>query len=209
MKLNIHELAWEKGSGLLPAVIQDAQTSSVLMLGYMNQEALQKTIDTQWVTFYSRTKQRLWTKGETSGNKLKLVGIFPDCDQDTLLITASPTGPICHNGTTTCFPNMQLTDWDFIQKLEHLLQEREISRPENNYATSLFNEGISRIAQKVGEEGVEVALAAIEKNNEEICGEVADLMFHVLVLLKAKNLSFSEIIKVLKMRNMGSMPDSN
>jgi phosphoribosyl-ATP pyrophosphohydrolase/phosphoribosyl-AMP cyclohydrolase len=178
------------------------------MLGYMNQEALQKTIDTQWVTFYSRTKERLWTKGETSGNKLKVVGIFSDCDQDTLLITADPTGPVCHNGTTTCFPDLQATDWDFIQKLEHVIAERKLSLPENSYTTTLFNAGISRIAQKIGEEGVEVALAAIEKNNAEICGEIADLLFHVLVLLKAKNLSLSDVIDVLKQRNFTLRSDS-
>ncbi len=200
MKFNIQDLAWDKMRDLIPAVVQDAKTQSVLMLAYMNQEALQETIKTKWVTFYSRSKNKLWTKGETSGNKLALVDIKTDCDKDTLLIHANPVGPVCHTGVTTCFGEIDQSDLSFIHDLEATIQEREQLRPDGSYTTSLFNAGISRMAQKVGEEGVEVALAAVEKSNIKLCEEVADLFFHVLVLLRAKNLSFGNVIKVLKER---------
>lgn len=198
----INELAWDKMNGLLPAIVQDAETGSILMLGYMNQEALHKTIETKWVTFFSRSKKCLWTKGETSGNKLVLVNIFPDCDNDTLLIFANPTGPICHKDTTSCFSftDRNQTNWGFIQTLEKVIDEREQSRPDNSYTASLFNAGTSRIVQKVGEEAIEVVLAAVEKNDADFCGEVADLLFHILILLKAKKLNLSKVIKVLKER---------
>ncbi len=193
-------LSWEKMRGLLPAIVQDAETGAVLMLGYMNQEALQKTIDSTWVTFYSRSKKCLWTKGETSGNKLKLVNIFSDCDQDSLLILATPTGPICHKNTMTCFADANQTDWNFIKTLEKTIDERNNSRNANSYTASLFNAGISRIAQKVGEESVEVVLAAIEKDDQAFCSEAADLLFHLLVLLKARKLNITQIIQVLQER---------
>lgn len=198
----INELAWEKMNGLLPAIVQDAETGSVLMLGYMNKEALQKTIETKWVTFFSRSKKSLWTKGETSGNKLELINVFPDCDNDTLLILAKPTGPTCHKDTASCFSFIDgnQTDWGFIQNLEKVIGEREQSRPDNSYTASLFNAGTSRIVQKVGEEAIEVVLAAMEKHDDAFCGEVADLLFHVLVLLRAKHLTISDVIKVLKER---------
>ncbi|HLB42223.1 MAG TPA: bifunctional phosphoribosyl-AMP cyclohydrolase/phosphoribosyl-ATP diphosphatase HisIE [Gammaproteobacteria bacterium] len=198
----INELAWDKMNGLLPAIVQDAETGSVLMLGYMNQEALQKTIETKWVTFFSRSKKCLWTKGDTSGNKLELVNVFPDCDNDTLLIFANPAGPTCHKDTMSCFSftDRSQTDWGFIQTLEKVIDEREQSRPDNSYIASLFNSGTSRIVQKVGEEAIEVVLAAMEKNDAVFCGEVADLLFHILVLLKAKKLNLSKVIKVLKER---------
>lgn len=201
MNFIVEELAWEKLNGLIPAVVQNAATGSVLMVGYMNEEALQKTIETKAVTFFSRSKQRLWTKGEISGNKLELVDIYSDCDNDTLLILANPIGPTCHKTTNTCFDDLNQTDWDFIQSLEKIIQARNTSRTENSYTTSLFNAGISRIAQKVGEEGVEVVLAAIEKDDDELCAEVADLLFHVLVLLNARKLTISNVINVLKARS--------
>ncbi|EKD91732.1 MAG: putative histidine biosynthesis bifunctional protein hisie (Bifunctional phosphoribosyl-amp cyclohydrolase/phosphoribosyl-atp pyrophosphatase protein), partial [uncultured bacterium] len=187
MKLNTVELAWGKMNGLLPAIIQDAKTKTILMVGYMNQNALQKTMETKWVTFYSRSKNKLWVKGETSGNKLEFIDIFSDCDHDALLIFANPTGPICHQGTQSCFGKTSLNDWEFILNLEKIILDRQKIRSEKSYTSSLFDAGISRIAQKVGEEGIEVVLAAIEKNDAEFCGEIADLLFHVLVLLRARN----------------------
>ncbi len=200
MKLDMEKLAWEKMNGLLTAVVQHSQTRAVLMVGYMNQEALQKTIETKKVTFYSRSKGRLWTKGEISGNQLELVNIFSDCDQDSLLIYANPTGPICHIGTSTCFGEFDETVLDTLQDLAELIKQREQLRPEHSYTAELFNSGISRIAQKVGEESIEVVLAAIDKNDEEFCGEVADLLFHLLVLLRSKNLTLADVTKVLRDR---------
>lgn len=198
---NINELNWEKMNGLLPAIVQDVNTNSVLMLGYMNQEALQKTIESKQVTFFSRSKNCLWTKGETSGNTLELINIFADCDKDTLLVHAIPKGPICHLGSANCFnqENKQ-TGLSFIEHLEKIIQERDNSRPKNSYTAKLLNSGISRIAQKVGEESIEVVLAAVEKNDEEFCSEAADLLFHLLVLLRAKNLQISDVFKILKER---------
>jgi phosphoribosyl-ATP pyrophosphohydrolase/phosphoribosyl-AMP cyclohydrolase len=186
---------------LIPAIIQDATSGMVLMLGYMNQAALQKTLETQWVTFYSRSKNRLWMKGEESGNKLQLVHIAVDCDQDTLLIHANPTGPVCHTGDATCFHDAPKTDWDFVQQLERVIATREQSRDKNSYVASLFNAGTSKIAQKVGEEAVEVALAALDKDDEGFCGEAADLLFHLLILLKARQVDISRVISVLRERS--------
>lgn len=204
MKLNTHDLAWEKMNGLIPAIVQDANTGRVLMLGFMNEAALQKTVETNYVTFYSRSRNALWMKGETSGNKLALVDIFPDCDQDTLLITAHPSGVICHTGSTTCFGESAESDWRFIQDLETLIKEREQTPVENSYTAKLLESGVSRMAQKVGEEGVEVALAAIEKNDDGLCAEVADLFFHVLVLLRARKINLTQVIAVLKERRQPS-----
>jgi phosphoribosyl-ATP pyrophosphohydrolase/phosphoribosyl-AMP cyclohydrolase len=197
----LNKLDWEKMNGLLPVIIQDAKTLAVLMLGYMNQEALQQTLETKWVTFYSRSKNRLWVKGETSGNKLQLIDITPDCDNDTLLIHATPTGVVCHQGTTTCFGESPTMPTDFIHQLEMVIAKRKQQRPQNSYTTTLFEAGLSRITQKVGEEAIEVVLAAIEKNDEEFCGEVADLIFHLLVLLNQRDLQFSNIIDVMKKRS--------
>lgn len=199
---NSTELAWKKMNGLIPAIVQDAESGAVLMLGYMNEEALAVTLESGWVTFFSRSKNRLWTKGETSNHKLKCVDIINDCDQDTLLVLAKPMGPACHQGTATCFGDETLTDWTFVINLENLIKTRKELRPEGSYVSSLFNAGKSRIAQKVGEEGVEVALAAIEKNDEELCGEVADLWFHTLVLLQERGLGIGEVIRVLKGRRV-------
>jgi phosphoribosyl-ATP pyrophosphohydrolase/phosphoribosyl-AMP cyclohydrolase len=200
MNIDINNLAWDKSNGLLPAIVQDAKSSQVLMLGYMNKDALEKTLELKQVTFYSRSKNKLWTKGETSGNRLDLVAVRVDCDNDTLLVSATPAGPICHTGTETCFGGLSQTDWAFIQELEDVIQLRAQSTCENSYTASLMKEGVSRIAQKVGEEAVEVAIAAIDRPNNELCEEVADLFFHLLILLKAKKLSISDIIQVLRDR---------
>lgn len=197
MKLNIEDLSWEKMHGLLPAIIQDAKSGAILMLGYMNKEALIKTLETNWITFFSRAKNQLWTKGETSGNKLELINISPDCDRDALLITANPLGPTCHTGKNSCFGESMRNDWHIIQQLEMTIKERDNLRPEDSYTTTLFNAGINRIAQKVGEESVEVVIAAMEKNDAGFCGEVADLFYHLLVLLRAKNVDMTQIIKIL------------
>lgn len=193
------DLAWDKMQGLLPAIVQDAHSGSVLMLGYMNREALQRTLDTEWVTFFSRSKNALWLKGETSGNMLQLVNITADCDQDTLLILANPTGPVCHTGSLSCFGE-QRTDWEFLKQLESTITARQQQRPENSYTTQLFDAGIKRIAQKVGEEGVEVAIAALTEEDSKLSEEGADLLFHLLVLLHARNLNLAAVIDVLRAR---------
>ncbi len=195
------QIDWSKGNDLVPAIVQDAISGRVLMLGYMNAEALEKTQTSKWVTFFSRSRQCLWTKGETSGNKLKMERIEVDCDNDTLLVTATPLGPTCHLGTVSCFDkNQEQPGFGFIGKLESIIADRQESRPDGSYTARLMNEGIQRIAQKVGEEGVEVALAAVKENREEIIGEVSDLMYHVLVLLRHQEIGFSDIAQRLKER---------
>jgi phosphoribosyl-ATP pyrophosphohydrolase/phosphoribosyl-AMP cyclohydrolase len=201
MSFIIEELAWEKMQGLLPAIVQDANTSQVLMLGYMNQAALQATLDTKQVTFFSRSKNRLWVKGETSGNYLLLSHICIDCDQDTLLIFAHPKGPVCHTGTTSCFRDAPVSDWAFIQQLEHTIASREHASVDNSYTAKLFNAGIKKIAQKVGEEGVEVALAAVAEDDTAFKGEAADLLFHLLVLLQARKMGVADVINQLRLRS--------
>ncbi|HVV68431.1 MAG TPA: bifunctional phosphoribosyl-AMP cyclohydrolase/phosphoribosyl-ATP diphosphatase HisIE [Gammaproteobacteria bacterium] len=193
------DLAWDKMQGLLPAIVQDVHSGSVLMLGYMNRAALQRTLDTKWVTFFSRSKNALWLKGETSGNKLQLVSITTDCDQDTLLILANPTGPVCHTGSLSCFGEQQ-TDWEFLKQLEATIAARQQQRPENSYTAQLFAAGIKRMAQKVGEEGVEVAIAALAEEDSKFCEEGADLLFHLLVLLRARNLNLAAVIAALRTR---------
>jgi len=195
--LDITQLNWQKMQNQLPAIVQDANTGKVLMLGYMNQEALQKTIATKKVTFFSRSKNQLWTKGETSGNILELVDIVSDCDQDALLVIAIPSGPTCHTGEISCFKSNAVFSWNIISYLEEIIKSRQNNITECSYTSSLFNAGKSRIAQKVGEEGVEVALAAIDQDNETLCSEVADLLFHVLVLLRARQLDFTKVSDVL------------
>ncbi|WP_434355863.1 bifunctional phosphoribosyl-AMP cyclohydrolase/phosphoribosyl-ATP diphosphatase HisIE [Parasalinivibrio latis] len=194
---------WEKTGGLVPAVVQDNSSGQVLMLGYMNQDALAKTLETEQVTFYSRTKGRLWTKGETSGNVLQLSNIALDCDNDTLLVKANPIGPTCHTGTTTCFdadaqPEASLV---FLHQLEQLLASRKTADPDSSYTARLYAKGTKRIAQKVGEEGVEVALAATAGDKEEVISESADLMYHLLVLLQDQGLSLNDVIGKLKERH--------
>ena len=188
--------------GLVPAIIQDSETRKVLMLGYMNQEAYQKTIDSKKVTFFSRSRQRLWTKGEESGNFLNLVDIKSDCDNDTLLILVKPEGPTCHTGTDTCWGEKNDEIPGFLGELEKVISNRK-SDPENqnSYVASLFKNGINKIAQKVGEEAVEVVIEAKDDNEDLFLNESADLLFHYLILLQAKDHSLADVIKVLKERH--------
>lgn len=201
-RIGIESLNWDKVNGLIPAVIQDYSTLQVLMLGYMNQEALTKSIETGKITFYSRTKQRLWTKGETSGNDLTLVSMIPDCDNDTLLIFAKPSGPSCHLNNRSCFGKDDAPGLGILAKLEAIINQRYRDRPMNSYVTKLFEEGVRRIAQKVGEEGVEVALASVAGSKDDIKNEVADLLFHLLVLLKECHLDLAEVMQVLNSRSI-------
>ncbi len=191
-------LAWEKQQGLLPAIVQDASNGRVLMLGYMNREALSATLASGRVTFYSRSKQRLWTKGETSGNFLALVDVTMDCDRDTLLVQASPAGDTCHLQRPSCFPD---APGNFLADLDALIATRDAERPADSYTTRLFEGGIRRIAQKVGEEGVETALAAVVQDDEALLGEAADLVYHLGVLLRARGLSVGEVVRVLETRH--------
>lgn len=191
-------LDWAKVDGLMPVIVQDAATLRVLMLGYMDREALEKTRDSGKVTFFSRTKKRLWTKGETSGNHLELVDIRVDCDADTLLVTANPHGPTCHTGSTSCFT---AAPGNFLGALDALIKQREHDRPLNSYTTKLFEKGARYIAQKVGEEGVETALAGVVQRDEELLGESADLLFHLIVLLRMRGLSLDDAVAVLEDRH--------
>ena len=190
-------LAWQKQEGLLPAIVQDADTLRVLMLGYMDREALQATLDSGKVTFYSRSKQRLWMKGETSGDVLDLVRIETDCDADTLLVQARPQGPTCHLQRASCFPSAPC---DGLAELDALIAARERERPVGSYTTRLFDGGVRGIAQKVGEEGVETALAGVVQDDRALLGEAADLLFHLLVLLRARGLSLEDAKRVLESR---------
>jgi len=205
MKLDqIDSFDWSKGNGLLPAVVQDARNGKVLMLGYMNRDALRMTLEEQRVTFFSRSKQRLWTKGETSGNFLHLVDAAIDCDNDTLLITANPDGPTCHNGTDSCFGDnigATATRLAFLSQLEAVIEKRVSERPEGSYTARLWAEGATRMAQKVGEEGVEVALAAVTQSDEKLVGEAADLLFHLTLLLKSRQLSLAHVVTELERRH--------
>ncbi len=189
-------------NGLIPAIIQDNETKNVLMLGYMNQEALDKTLETQKITFFSRSKNRLWTKGEESGNFLNLISIQNDCDEDTLLIKVNPAGPTCHTGTDTCWQDKNEPDYGFISKLETIIEDRKNnSNSEKSYVASLFEKGINKIAQKVGEEAVEVVIEAKDANDDLFLNESADLLFHYLILLQAKGFTFKDVVKILKSRN--------
>jgi phosphoribosyl-ATP pyrophosphohydrolase/phosphoribosyl-AMP cyclohydrolase len=191
---------FEKTEGLIPAIIQDADTRKVLMLGYMNDEALQKTLEEKRVTFYSRSKQRLWTKGESSGNFLELKDISIDCDNDTLLIKVNPQGPVCHTGTDTCFTEINEGS-AFLHQLESVIRERKNNPNDSSYTTSLFKKGINKIAQKVGEEAVELVIEAKDENKDLFLGEAADLLYHYLVLLAAKDIKVDEVFKLLKKRH--------
>lgn len=189
------------GNGLLPAIIQDARTNVVLMLGFMNEEAFDKTKKEGKVTFYSRTKDRLWTKGEESGNFLEVVSILPDCDNDTILIKANPAGPVCHTGNDTCFAEINKGNIDFLVHLQDLIDQRLQEMPEGSYTTSLFEKGINKIAQKVGEEAVETVIEAKDHNDDLFLNEVADLTYHLLVLLTAKSYRIEDVVKVLQERH--------
>ncbi len=187
--------------GLIPAIIQDSETKNVLMLGYMNEESLQKTIETGKVTFFSRSKQRLWTKGEESGNFLNLVSIKNDCDGDTLLIQAKPVGPTCHTGADTCWQEPNVQEFGFISSLEKTIKtRRENADSEKSYVASLFEKGINKIAQKVGEEAVEVVIEAKDDNDHLFLDESADLLFQYLILLQAKGFELNDVVNVLKAR---------
>lgn len=196
-----NQINWGKVDGLIPAIIQDDHSGQVLMMGYMDKAALEKTQSTGHVTFFSRTKQRLWTKGETSGNVLNLKSITLDCDQDTLLIGVDPVGPTCHLGNVSCFDGHDEPDLNFIAELERVLAERKTADPETSYTASLFARGTKRISQKVGEEGVEVALAAMAKDREELINESSDLLYHLLVLLQHEDVELSEVVSCLKQRH--------
>ncbi|WP_067708380.1 MULTISPECIES: bifunctional phosphoribosyl-AMP cyclohydrolase/phosphoribosyl-ATP diphosphatase HisIE [unclassified Erwinia] len=194
------QLDWVKTDGMMPAIVQHAVSGEVLMHGYMNQEALSKTLESGQVTFWSRTKQRLWTKGETSGNVLNVVSITPDCDNDTLLLLVNPVGPTCHLGTSSCF-SPAASDWSFLYQLEQLLAERKHADPKSSYTASLYASGTKRIAQKVGEEGVETALAATVNDRHELTNEASDLIYHLLVLLQDQDLDLSTVINNLRQRH--------
>ncbi|MDB4496585.1 bifunctional phosphoribosyl-AMP cyclohydrolase/phosphoribosyl-ATP diphosphatase HisIE [Flavobacteriaceae bacterium] len=191
----------KNAEGLVPAIIQDATSKNVLMLGFMNQEALEITQNTKKVTFFSRTKNRLWTKGEESGNFLNLVDLKLDCDNDTILIFVNPSGPTCHTGSDTCWNDSNLTSYGFISKLEETIENRiENADASNSYVASLFKKGINKIAQKVGEEAVEVIIEAKDDNDDLFLNESADLLFHYLLLLQAKGFKLNDVVEILKAR---------
>lgn len=198
MKIDLNK----NSDGLVPAIIQDANTKNVLMLGYMNEDAFNKTNETKQVTFYSRNKKRLWTKGEESGNFLNLIDIKSDCDNDTLLIQVIPKGPTCHLGTDTCWGEANLQNFGFLTQLESIIYDRkENFKPSESYVASLFEKGINKIAQKVGEEAVEMVIEAKDSNNNLFLNESADLLFHYLILLKAKGFNLNDVVEILKQRH--------
>ncbi len=194
-------LNFDKAGGLIPAVIQDAVTGKVLMLGFMNEEAYKKTTTDKLVTFYSRTRNRLWTKGEESGNFLDVVDILVDCDNDTLLIKANPRGPVCHTGAETCFGESNQPGASFLDYLQSFITQRRKEMPENSYTTKLFNAGINKIAQKVGEEAVELVIEAKDQNDDLFLNEAADLTYHLIVLLTARGYGLSDVAGVLQGRH--------
>lgn len=201
--IDIDSLDFKKGNGLIPAIIQDADNFQVLMLGYMNKEALETTLEEERVTFYSRSKERLWTKGETSGNYLKLIDIQKDCDNDALLILANPKGPTCHTGKQSCFHEKKFkpkNSLDFLNDLEQLIISRKKEMPKGSYTTSLFEKGVDKIAQKVGEEAVETVIEA-KNGKKKFVSEVADLLFHLMVLMVEKDISLKKVVKKLKKRH--------
>jgi phosphoribosyl-ATP pyrophosphohydrolase/phosphoribosyl-AMP cyclohydrolase len=203
--MRLTELDWGKSDGLLPAIVQDATTGAVLMLGYMNRDALEVTQTSGRVTFWSRSKRRLWTKGESSGNHLEFVSLAADCDGDTVLVLARPAGPVCHVGTPTCFgaeaPRAEVEPLAFLCRLERLIESRIRDRPEGSYTAKLLAEGPRRIAQKVGEEGVELALASVAQGEPEIIGEAADLLYHTLLLLHSHRITLSAVVDELERRH--------
>ncbi|MBL8181007.1 MAG: bifunctional phosphoribosyl-AMP cyclohydrolase/phosphoribosyl-ATP diphosphatase HisIE [Blastocatellia bacterium] len=194
-------IRYEKyADGLVPAIVQNAKCGNVLMLGFMNPEAVARTLETRRVTFYSRSRQQLWTKGETSGSFLEFVSMKADCDADTLLIQATPVGPVCHMGTETCFGDVDVSELDALLELEKTIDERRASKSEDSYVASLFKDGINKIAQKVGEEAVELIIEAKDGDNGRFRSEAADLLFHYLVLLRAKDVSISDVVNELSYR---------
>ena len=201
MMINQMTLDFSKMGGLIPAIIQDADTQKVLMLGYMNEEAYQKTLDAGIVTFFSRTRQTLWTKGETSGNFLHIVSIKADCDQDTLLIQVHPDGPVCHTGTDTCWGEENKQDILFLKDLQDFIDKRHQEMPEGSYTTSLFQSGINKIAQKVGEEAVETIIEACNGTDERLIYEGSDLLYHLIVLLTSKGYRIEDLANELRERH--------
>lgn len=201
---DIDQLDWSKGDGLLPAVVQDADSEAVLMLAFMNREALQQTLQRGRVVFYSRTRQKLWEKGETSGHTLQLVSVVADCDRDSLLVRAHAIGPTCHRNTPTCFGDgtpPRSEGLGFLAQLQAVIADRIAQNPEGSYTAKLYSQGVKRMAQKVGEEGVEVALAAQSGDNAELVGEAADLVFHLALLLRARDLSLDAVAAELSARH--------
>ncbi len=201
---DIEQLDWAKGDGLLPAIVQDARSGAVLMLGFMNRDALRTTLADRRVTFWSRTRQALWTKGETSGNFIDVDDVTMDCDRDTLLVIGRPRGPVCHTGAPDCFPGhpaTTATELAFLDRLEGIIASRIADAPETSYTAKLHARGPMRIAQKVGEEGLEVALAAVGSDDANVVGESADLLFHLLLLLKSRGLSLRDVVRELEQRH--------
>jgi phosphoribosyl-ATP pyrophosphohydrolase/phosphoribosyl-AMP cyclohydrolase len=208
---NLMRLDWDKGDGLLPAIVQHAVDGRVLMLGYMNEAALRRTLADGRVTFFSRSRNQLWTKGETSGHFLHVTHVSADCDRDSILVLARPDGPACHNGTPTCFADSlepQASRIAFLTTLQSTIAQRIADSPEGSYTARLFASGVGRIAQKVGEEGVETALAAVTRDDPELVGECADLLYHLLVLLKSRNLTLEQVVGELASRHGARVPGS-
>lgn len=197
------KLDFEKMGGLIPAIVQDNQTNKVLMLGFMNEEAYEMTKETGKVTFFSRTKNRIWMKGETSGNTLQVVSMLVDCDNDTLLIRATPAGPVCHTGADTCFGEKNVEDILFLKYLQNFIERRRQEMPEGSYTTSLFQKGVNRMAQKVGEEAVETVIEATNGTEEGFVYEASDLLYHLIVLLTSKGLRLEDLARELKKRHKG------
>jgi phosphoribosyl-ATP pyrophosphohydrolase/phosphoribosyl-AMP cyclohydrolase len=205
-RTDIERIDWNKSDGLVPVIVQHASSGSVLMLGYMNREALAATLERGRVVFYSRSKQRLWEKGETSGNFLQLVDLRADCDADTLLLSALPAGAVCHTGSASCFGNEPLTaaaPLSFLLELERVIAQRIVEAPEGSYTAKLYARGVRRVAQKVGEEGLEVALAGAGEPDDALVAECADLLYHLLVLLRSRSLPLAEVIEELRRRHDG------
>jgi len=205
MTIDLNTVDFEKGGGLVPAIIQDASSGAVLMLGYMNTAAAEKTLELGKVTFFSRSKNRLWTKGETSENYLELVEIKADCDNDALLVTARPKGPTCHLGTQSCFGDDAGSDLAFLSYLENLIEGRKTADPESSYTAKLLSGPLRKAAQKIGEEGVETALAAVDEDDAALKGEAADLIYHLMIVLAARDVKMADVIGVLKGRHRRAM----
>jgi phosphoribosyl-ATP pyrophosphohydrolase/phosphoribosyl-AMP cyclohydrolase len=204
VSIDVDSVDFAKGDGLVPAIVQDAGNGAVLMLGYMNREALEQTLKRKRAVFYSRSKQRLWEKGETSGDTLDVVDVVADCDNDTLLVSARPRGPACHNGTLTCFgdePRSAAQDVAFLARLESVIAQRATEKPEASYTARLLEKGTARVAQKVGEEGVELALAGVNESEQKVVEEAADLLFHLMVLLRARGIGFGKVVRELEGRH--------
>ncbi|HLA74275.1 MAG TPA: bifunctional phosphoribosyl-AMP cyclohydrolase/phosphoribosyl-ATP diphosphatase HisIE [Steroidobacteraceae bacterium] len=203
MSLDVSTVDFAKGDGLVPAIVQDVDTGAVLMMAYMNRAALEQTLSLKRAVFFSRSKQRLWEKGETTGHTLDVLDVIADCDNDTLLVSARPRGPACHNGTLTCFgdqPRSAATNIAFLAKLEAVIAQRATEKPDASYTAKLLAKGINKVAQKVGEEGVETALAGASEPDDKLIEESADLLFHLLVLLRARGLKLAQVVEKLESR---------